>query len=289
MTTEVLNQKYAQLTGIRKPVSEIIEAATTADEKKATYDHLMWHIKNGVIRTGGKNKELVDAVIPALAEALQQSSTAEVIETYSQAEADTYNLGLPDSWAIGRKKTPTKEECNTYNETNFTGDNGYMTLNGPWAYDIQVMNQAVEEKLYTAESAVTHNATLTGALQAGTELNAEQATAFNTALVETGNEGKKAGDTLTADEAALYNATLEDAVKEGDVETAAKPVEYYSDGTVTNHNQAITGAYHINIDLGTYTDEEVYAHNATLPGAVKAGDNKPTQTNDNQEQNNQEG
>ena len=254
MTTEELNQKYAQLTGIRKPVSEIIEVATTADKKKATYEHLIWHIKNGVIRTGGRTKELVDVVIPALAEALEQPSTAEVIdeptiEYYTQEEADAYNIGLNGSWVLGREATA--DDCNELN----TGLNGilmYGAIKTPATY-------------YTAEQAIEANAALEGALQSGVELTADQALAYNIAIT---GASKAEGNTLTAEEAALYNATLEGSKKENDQKTPDIP---YENSEVTANNTPIEGAVKIGDVL---TNEQVYAHNAKLPGAKKEGDVK---------------
>ena len=87
--------------------------------------------------------------------------------------------------------------------------------------------EVITPETYSAEEAIAHNAQLQGALQAGVELTAEQATAYNNGGI-TGATPKVAGDTLTAEEAALYNATLQGAVKEGDEkpaeQTPAEPV-----------------------------------------------------------------
>jgi len=101
MAPEVLNQKYAQLTGIRKPVSEIIEAATTADEKKATYEHLMWHIKNGVIRTGGRTKELVDEFLEMR---LDISKRIEELEDYFDENFGNIRMNILEKGIFQLKK-----------------------------------------------------------------------------------------------------------------------------------------------------------------------------------------
>ena len=75
---------------------------------------------------------------------------------------------------------------------------------------------------YSAEEAIAHNATLTGALQAGVALTEEQAIAYNTKIT---GAAKAQGNTLTAEEAASYNATLKDAVKAGDRKPAKTPAE----------------------------------------------------------------
>ena len=80
--------------------------------------------------------------------------------------------------------------------------------------------EVITPATYSAEEAAAHNAELDGALQAGVELTAEQALAYNTKI--TGAE-KEAGNTLTAEEAALYNATLEGAVTEGTVKPTQEP------------------------------------------------------------------
>ena len=282
-----LSKKFSKLTGLNYDIDNLINNATTAEQKKVLYDKLMWDIKNGLIRGVDGIKELVQFVLPKLAEALSQPSTAEVVESdptkYTKDEADSYNMQHnPDSWPYNKQIKPSKEECNAYNQEHFEN---YGQEAGPWAYDTQIKTPAVSEELYTEESAAAYNATLIGALQANVALQAEQVEAYNTAIT---GASKAEGDTLTTEEATLYNSTLEGAVEVGAVKTAGKDAEYYIDYAVTAHNESIEGAYTVNKVLGIYTKEQVDEHNADWDGAVHAGDTKPTQTNDNQEQGNQE-
>lgn len=254
-----LSKKFSKLTGLNYDIDNLINNATTAEQKKVLYDKLMWDIKNGLIRGVDGIKELVQFVLPALAEALEQPSTAEVIdeptvEYYTQEEAYAYNIGLNGSWVLGREATA--DDCNELN----AGLNGilmYGAIKTPATY-------------YTAEQAIEANAALEGALKSGVELTADQALAYNTVIT---GASKAEGNTLTAEEAALYNATLEGSKKENDQKTPDIP---YENSEVTANNTPIEGAVKIGDVL---TNEQVYAHNAKLPGAKKAGDPKPTQNN----------
>lgn len=81
--------------------------------------------------------------------------------------------------------------------------------------------EEITEK-YSAEEAIAHNATLTGALKADVALTQEQANAYNAKIT---GAAKAQGNTLTAEEAASYNAKLKGAVKEGDSKSAKTPAE----------------------------------------------------------------
>lgn len=85
--------------------------------------------------------------------------------------------------------------------------------------------EEITEK-YSAEEAIAHNATLTGALKADVALTQEQANAYNAKIT---GAAKAQGNTLTAEEAASYNATLEGAVQEGyskPAKTSVEPTEH---------------------------------------------------------------
>jgi len=93
MTSEQLDAKYSKLTGLRLKVSDLVtEAGDDADKKKHTYEHLMWHIKNGEIRKVDGIKELVEEVIPELATVLgqtQQSTAQPSTETTPETQPQT--------------------------------------------------------------------------------------------------------------------------------------------------------------------------------------------------------
>lgn len=77
--------------------------------------------------------------------------------------------------------------------------------------------------VYSAEEAKDHNAGLTGALAAETNLSATDASAYNSKIE---NGGKNENDQLTPAEAAAYNATLDDAVKENDVKVPGSKFDF---------------------------------------------------------------
>lgn len=273
-----LSKKFSKLTGLNYDIDNLINNATTAEQKKVLYDKLMWDIKNGLIRGVDGIKELVQFVLPKLAEALSQPSTAEVVEDdptkYTQAEADAYNLGLPNSWS--REKIATAEDCNELN----------AGLNGILMYG-SIKEDAV---LYTTEEIAAHNAELDIWQEGKINTPAVEAVLYTAEDEEVLAGTKQVGDVkvpaqpavpYTTEEIAAHNASL-DIWEAPKVKTEAV---YYEDSEVTANNTNIQGAVKIGDQL---TDAQVYAHNAKLPNAVHKGDTKPTQTNDNQEQNNQE-
>lgn len=291
-----LSKKFSKLTGLNYDIDNLINNATTAEQKKVLYDKLMWDIKNGLIRGVDGIKELVQFVLPKLAEALSQPSTAEVVEDdptkYTQSEADAYNLSLPNSWA--RERTAQAEDCNELN----TGLTGIL------------MYGAVKENevLYTEQEIAEHNATQveweegkvkTPAVEAQDAVLYEDAEEYNTAKrTQLTDEQFEALDTsekiktpaVAAQDAVLYTeqeiAAHNEALDIWEAPKVKSAAVYYENSEVTANNTNIEGAVKIGDQL---TDAQVYAHNATLPGAVHKGDVKPAQTNNNQEQNNQEG
>lgn len=210
MTIQELSDKFSKFTGIRKDIGALIEGASTNDEKKKVYDHLMWHLRRGRILERPWDKELFEAIVPALQEELGiESSVIEDVteeETYTAEEAAAYNAQLP-----GAKTTDD------------------------WKVE------PVEGVQYTEEEVLEANAALEGALEAGVALTAEQATAYNIAV--TGAE-KEADDELTAEEAAMYNANLAGAISTEDYKV--NPVEgiKYTQEEADAYNAELDGAKH---------------------------------------------
>ena len=208
MTIQELSDKFSKFTGIRKDIGALIEGASTNDEKKKVYDHLMWHLRRGRILERPWDKELFEAIVPALQEELGiESSVIEDVteeETYTAEEAAAYNAQLP-----GAKTTDD------------------------WKVE------PVEGVQYTEEEVLEANAALEGALEAGVALTAEQAAAYNIAV--TGAE-KEADDELTAEEAAMYNANLEGAISTEDYKV--EPVEgvKYTQEEAYAYNAELDGA-----------------------------------------------
>ena len=116
MTNEQLDAKYSQLTGLRFKVSDIIANAGESSQKlEAAYNYLMWNIKNGQIRQVDGIKELVEEIVPALQSVCGQQSSAEPSEqeVYTAAEAIAYNAALAGAVKAGDIKT-TEVESSSY-------------------------------------------------------------------------------------------------------------------------------------------------------------------------------
>lgn len=246
MTTEQLNQKYSALTGIRANISELISNATTDEEKKKVYDHLMWHIKNGEIRKVDGIKELVTEVIPALAEALSQNSTAEVVEEpkYTAAEAAAYNLTLEGALAYGAVKTPAVDAVEAkpaiYSFKSFNVD-----TNAPYGTGtVKVINQDLQDNVTTVEVLTNEPAGNT---------TAEEATEF---------VGKQY----------FVHDTVLEANKHYSLYTGILTPIYVTVELVSEAVEAVEAKAAV-----LYTNEEVDAYNAKLTGAKHKGDPKPAQ------------
>ena len=117
MTSEQLDAKYSQLTGLRFKISNLVaDAGEDAEKLQAAYNHVMWHIKNGLIRKVDGIKELVEEVIPALQEAFGQPSTAEIIEE-SETETETNIETQTETQSETEIETPTESETESETET----------------------------------------------------------------------------------------------------------------------------------------------------------------------------
>lgn len=111
-----LSKNFSKLTGLRYDIDALIEKAETEDEKKKLYDKLTWAIKNGLIRGVDGIKELVAEVLPGLSEALDQptgeDSTIEV-DVYTAETAAIYNAQLPGAKKAGDIEI-NEEESDSY-------------------------------------------------------------------------------------------------------------------------------------------------------------------------------
>lgn len=178
-----LSQKFSKLTGLRYDIDALIAKAKTADEKKKLYDKLAWDIKNGLIRGVDGIRELVEAVLPALATALDQpteDSTIEV-ETYTAETAAAYNATLPGAkttsdWKVEPVEAVeaqeavyyTQEEADAYNTEHGLeeGQEGFVTTETIKTPAVEAV-AAVVGVHYTQEEADAYNAELDGAVKAG--------------------------------------------------------------------------------------------------------------------------
>ena len=185
MTIQELSDKFSKFTGIRKDIGALIEGASTNDEKKKVYDHLMWHLRRGRILERPWDKELFEAIVPALQEALniEQSTIDDITEeTYTAETAAAYNLTLDGALQYGAVKTPAVEAVEAQEAVLYADAEEYNADKGTELTDEQFEALDEEEKiktpaveaveakeavLYTDEEVDAYNATLPGAVKAG--------------------------------------------------------------------------------------------------------------------------
>ena len=247
MTIQELSDKFSKFTGIRKDIGALIDGASTNEEKKKVYDHLMWHLRRGRILERPWDKELFEAIVPALQEELGiESSVIEDVteeETYTAEEAAAYNAQL----------------------------SGAKTTND-WKVEPVEAQEAVEAQnaIYSFESfgdAEATNKYGDGTVEV-TEMRAGGATVkvlTNNALDPdaedfVGQEFNVATGLATDEPVQLY--TLDN-----------EPIDIWV--TIELVSEAIEGHEAIEAVEGVkYTQEEADAYNAELDGAVKEGDKK---------------
>jgi hypothetical protein len=128
-------------------------------------------------------------------------------------------------------------------------------------------------EVYATESGANNfNATLEGAYAT----NAAGIAAYKAKF---GNKTK--GDKLTEAEANIYNATLPDAVKEGDVVVEDGEEQLFDDASAYEYNEALATEKGLKfVKAGNKTGKTATAadaaeYNASLDGAVQAGDYNP--------------
>lgn len=237
-----LSNNFSKLTGLRYDIDALIEKATTADEKKKLYDKLAWDIKNGLIRGVDGIKELVEAVLPALATALDQpteDSTIEV-ETYTAESATAYNAQLPGAVKAGDVETPAVEAQEAVEAQNAV-------------YSFESFNNEEKEVKYGEGTVEVTELREDGATVKVIENESTDPNAENFVGQEF--------NIISLDE----TATLQLYSKSG----LAQPIWV----TVTKVSDAVEAQEAIAAqDAVLYTEETAAAYNATLEGAVKAGD-----------------
>ena len=186
MTIQELSDKFSKFTGIRKDIGALIEGASTNDEKKKVYDHLMWHLRRGRILERPWDKELFEAIVPALQEELGiESSVIEDVteeETYTAEEAAAYNLTLDGALQYGAIKTPAVEAVEAQEAVLYEDAEEYNAAKGTELTDEEFEALDEEDKIktpaveaveaqdaveYTNEEVDAYNATLDGAKHAG--------------------------------------------------------------------------------------------------------------------------
>ena len=246
MTLEQLNEMYSQYTGLRIDIASLIDGA---EDKEKVYKHLMWHLRKGRIIERPADQEILEELVPALQEALEIEPEGEPSEidiegaTYTAEEAAAYNLTLDGALAYGAVKTaavePVEAKPAIYSFASFGVDDDAAYGTGT----VKVISQDLQENVTTIE-------VLTN---------------------------EPAGNT-TAEDAAQFvgkQYDVHDTVLE-----ANKHYNLYSDSglltpiyvTVELVSEAVE-AVEAQAEV-LYTNEEVDAYNAQLPGAKKEGDKK---------------
>jgi len=240
MTIQELNDKFSKFTGIRSDIGELIEEASTNEEKQKVYDHLMWHLRRGRILERPWDKALFEAIVPALQEKLNiESSVVEEVEekeVYTAEEAAAYNLTLDGALQYGAIKTPAVEAVEAQN-----------AIYGFESYDSEEKTTKYGE----------------GTVEV-TELRQDGATVKVLTNTDLGNSGVdfvgQSFNVNSLDETAV----LQLFSTQGLAQPIWVTVEKQSDAVEAVEAQ----------DAVPYTNEEVDAYNAQLTGAKKAGDEK---------------
>lgn len=156
------------------------------------------------------------------AQTLNEASVANALKngvvsgsTHTVTDAKGKKLVVTDASGLNAVTQIDAADSPTGNLITVNGARFKPTTAGTYVF--QYLPVATAAVPYTEESAKTHNAGLTGALNSTDALTDAQATAYNTAM----NASISSGTTLTPEQAAAYNATLTGAVSAGDPQSAA--------------------------------------------------------------------
>ena len=195
----------------------------------------------------------------------------------------TYTITSSDGYYTETSLGVYTQQQGATNSPNYPSTTtGYYTIaEGTTTFDGNNIKTAAV--LYTAETAATYNAGLTGAKSAGdvqtaaTYYDAGSAATYNAGLTGAKSAGDDtpadydtkfgapaAGATLTAEEATAYNATLDGAKHAGDELTAAV---LYTAETAATYNAGLTGAK----SAGDVQTAATYGYPDTGDGALGTG------------------
>ena len=239
-----LDKDFQALTGLRYTISQIVESASTPEEKQKAYDFISWNIKQGRIMEKATNKALAEAIMNEIKSLDQKSTIDDVVEqeTYTAEEAAAYNLTLEGALTYGAVKTPAVEAVEAqpaiYSFASFstTDDTPFGTGT------VKVISQDLQENATTIEVLTNEPAGNT---------TAEDAAQF------VGKQYIVHATELGAEKYTLYS--------EFGLET---PI-YVTVELVSEAVEAVEAQEEV-----LYTNEEVDAHNVQLPGAKHEGDAK---------------
>ena len=244
MTLEQLNEVYSKYTGLRIDIASLIENAD--EDKQKVYEHLMWHLRKGRIIERPADQEILEELVPAIQEALniepeEKSSEIDIEATYTAAEAADYNLTLEGALQYGAIKTPAVPAVEAkpaiYSFASFGVDDNAAYGTGT----VKVISQ--DENATTIEVLTNEPAGNT------TQEAAEQFVGKQYIVKDTKLEVDKHYN--------LYS------------DTGLQTPIYVTVELVSEAVEAVAAQ-----EAVLYTNEEVDAHNAQLPGAKKEGDKK---------------
>lgn len=240
-----LDKDFQALTGLRYTISQIVESASTPEEKQKAYDFISWNIKQGRIMEKATNKALAEAIMNEIKSLDQKSTIDDVVEqeTYTAEEAAAYNLTLEGALAYGAVKTPAVEAVEAqpaiYSFASFGVDNDAAYGTGT----VKVISQDLQENATTIEVLTNEPAGNT---------TPEEAAQF---------VGKQY----------IVQATELEVNKHYNLysDTGLQTPIYVTVELVSEAVEAVEAQEEV-----LYTNEEVDAHNAQLPGAKHEGDDK---------------
>ncbi len=162
------------------------------------------------------------------------------------------------------KRWHTLSTVGTYNFDGYDISNTELTTTALYIAQYLVIPQSITSEIldratptnivyYTQAEVDAYNAALAGALNSSDVLDADQATAYNTAINP--STDKAAGDVLSADEAKEYNATLTGAKSTTDVKSfGAAAAHPYFVISYTIDNQPYTAYYNLANAFGVAAD-----------------------------------
>lgn len=242
MTLEQLNEVYSKYTGLRIDIASLIENAD--EDKQKVYEHLMWHLRKGRITERPADQEILEELVPAIQEALEieqegEPSEIDIEATYTAEEAAAYNLTLDGALAYGAVKTPAVEPVEAkpaiYSFASFGVDDDAAYGTGT----VKVISQDLTENATTIEVLTNEPA---------------------------GNTTQEAAEQFVGKQYIVHATELEDN-KHYNLysDTGLQTPIYVTVELVSEAVEAVEAQAAV-----LYTNEEVDAYNAQLPGAKKS-------------------
>ena len=238
-----LDNDFQALTGLRYNISELVESASTPEEKQKVYNYISWNIKKGRIMEKETNKALEKAIMDTIKSLNQNSTIDDVVETYTAEEAAAHNAQLPGAKTTNDWKVEPVEAQEAVE--------AQPAIYSFESYDSQAKTTKYGEGKVEVIEMRAGGATIEVTENTSTDPNAEDFV---------GQQFNIATGLATEEPIQLY--TLQN-----------EPVDIWV--TVALVSEAVEAQEAVEAVEGVkYTQEEADAYNATLDGAVKEGDVK---------------